>query len=82
MVMIDSGGRTKTRMKPKKTYTITEAAKKLGITRAAVHAAIKNRRLRAKWGKTMREIKTLLISEKDLNLFEVDLSQQARGKKR
>jgi hypothetical protein len=70
-------------MPTKKTqFTITEAAKKLGITRAAVHAAIQAGRLRAKWGKTTREIKALLISEKDLNIFEVDPNQKARGKKR
>ena len=41
-----------------KNYTITEAAEKLKITRAAVHLAIQKKKLRAKWA--------LLIDSKDL----------------
>jgi len=61
-------------------YTITEAAKKLGITRQAVHAGIKSGRLRAKWGKQTTNV--LLISEKDLERFSIDPEQKARGKRR
>jgi excisionase family DNA binding protein len=69
------------RTKNPKTYTITEAAKELGVSRAAVHAAIKKGRINARWGKRSQVIKTLLISEKELKAFEVDSAQQARGKK-
>jgi excisionase family DNA binding protein len=68
-------------MPTKKTFTITEAAKELRITRAAVHAAIKKGRLPAHWGETTRTVKALLIDEKDLKAFEVDPAQQTRGKK-
>ena len=63
-----------------KTYTITEAAKKLGISRQSVHEAIKTGRLPAKWGKQIIEV--LEISAKDLDAFHVDHEQKARGKKR
>jgi hypothetical protein len=65
----------------KKLFTITQAAKELRISRAAVHAAIKKGRLTAEWGKTTRVVKALLIPEEALKAFEVDLAQQARGKK-
>ena len=65
---------------PKKSFTITEAAKKLGVSRQAVHAGIKSGRLPAKWGKRITKI--LLISEKDLKAFSIDPEQKARGKKR
>ncbi|MBI4524396.1 MAG: helix-turn-helix domain-containing protein [Deltaproteobacteria bacterium] len=42
-------------------YTITEAAEKLGITRAAVHDAIKKKRLPAKRGKI--EITQIQVKE-------------------
>jgi excisionase family DNA binding protein len=70
-----------TKKTPKKSYTITQAAKKLGVTRAAVHKAIQDKRLNAKWGKTTRIMKALLIDEKDLKGFEVDLVQQSYRKK-
>ena len=35
---------------PKKTFTITEAAKKLGVKRQAIHEAIKKGRLEAERG--------------------------------
>ena len=69
---------------PKKTYTITEAAKKLQVTRAAIHKAIQDKRLKAKWGESARVVKqkALIISEEDLKAFQVDIEQQSRGKKR
>jgi excisionase family DNA binding protein len=66
-----------------KTYTISEAAKKLGVTRAALHEAIKKGRLDAKWGETVQVIrkKSLLVSAADLKNYRVDVSHQDRGKK-
>jgi excisionase family DNA binding protein len=48
-------------MKPphwKRHYSITEAAKELGITRAAVHRAIKQGRLEAERGEIIRFVTT------------------------
>ncbi len=67
----------------KKQYTITEAAKELGVTRAAVHRAIKQGRLEADWAETtqiMRK-KAWLIDTSNLAQYRVDLSRQERGKK-
>ena len=68
-------------MTSKKTFTITEAAKKLGITRAAVHDAIKKGRLEAEWGKSVQIVRALVISAENLNAYRVDASRQDRGKK-
>ena len=67
----------------KKTYTITEAANKLGITRAAVHEAIRKGRLKADWGETVQIIrkKALLINAADLKSYHVDSARQFSGKK-
>jgi predicted DNA-binding protein (UPF0251 family) len=64
-----------------KQYTITEAANRLGITRAAVHDAIRKKRIRATWGDVEVTIRALLISGDDLKKYRVDLSRQERGKK-
>ena len=52
-------------------YTITEAAKKLGITRAAVHRAIKQGSLEAERGEIIKVVRTKTegwkISERSLN---------------
>jgi excisionase family DNA binding protein len=67
-------------MPTKKTqFTITEAAKKLGITRAAVYEAIQTGRLKAKWGEMT--VRVRLISADNLKEYKVDSSRQARGKK-
>lgn len=73
----------RTKKASKNTYTITEAAKKLGITRAAVHRAVRKKRLDAEWGEIVREVrsKALLITAGSLNSYRVDESRQARGKK-
>jgi predicted DNA-binding protein YlxM (UPF0122 family) len=63
----------KQRLLMPKNYTITEAAEKLKITRAAVHLAIQKKKLRAKW--------VLLIDSKDLEAYQVDLGRQRSGKK-
>ena len=69
-------------MRTKKTsYTITEAAKKLGVSRAAVHKAIQENRLEADWGQTIQVVRTLVISAKSLKAYKVDSSRQERGKK-
>jgi hypothetical protein len=67
-------------MKRKK-YTITEAAKKLRVSRAAVHLAIKKGKLDATWGKTTQVVEALLIDSKDLEAYRVDLTRQRSGKK-
>lgn len=71
-------------MKPsrsKRYYTITEAAKKLKITRAAVHEAIKNHKLTATWGEFVQVAEGWRISPDSLRDYEVSLSHQERGKK-
>ncbi len=68
-------------MPPKRYYTITEAAKKLHITRAAVHDAIKQHRLKATWGKFIQVTEGWQIPAGSLRDYEVSLSHQERGKK-
>ena len=74
-------------MAAKKTYTITEAAKKLGVTRQAVHDAIKKGLLDAEKGSFVQvvEIKRVTrgwsISEKSLEAYRVSGSHKQRGKK-
>ena len=74
-----------TKKTPQKTYTVNEAAKKLGVTRAAIHQAIKEGRLDFEWGETVHVIeirkRARLISAKALENYTVDSSHQARGKK-
>jgi len=70
--------------KKKTAYTVSEAAKKLKVTRAAIHDAIKQGRLKAKWGLAIRVVKqrALLIPEQSLKQFTVDRSQQQRARKK
>ena len=63
----------------KGTYTIAEAAKKLGVTTKAVYAAIKDGRLKASQEEIT--VSALVISAADLKKYRVDSSRQARGKK-
>jgi hypothetical protein len=71
----------------KKLYSIAEAAAKLGMTRAGVHAAIRQKRLKAKHGtfEVERIVKTKMqgwvIDEADLRAFEVSEQHQDAGKK-
>ena len=69
--------------KKKAQFTITEAANELGITRAAVHEAIRKGRLESKWGERVRTVKdkVLLISGKSLKGYRVDQARQSSGKK-
>lgn len=62
----------------KRIYTILEAAKVLGISRAGVHKAIKTGRLNAR-SKTIR-LKAWLINATDLRSYQVSISHQERGK--
>jgi hypothetical protein len=74
-----------TKKTPQKTYTITAAAKKLGITRQAVHKAIRRGLLDAERATitetVIRETKGWVVSDKALKDYEVSLSHQERGKK-
>jgi excisionase family DNA binding protein len=63
----------------KKIYTIAEAAKKLGISKAAVYDAISDHRLKATEGTI--KVSALLISAADLEKYSVSASHQSRGKK-
>jgi excisionase family DNA binding protein len=69
----------KTGVKKPKSYTITEAAKKLGISRQAVHLAISNRQLKANKTKVVQTI--WLIPESALQDYRVSASHKWRGKK-
>jgi predicted DNA-binding protein YlxM (UPF0122 family) len=68
-------------MAPKKIYTITEAADELGISRQAVHQAIKKKLLNARWEKVPVPQKVLVISAESLKEYEVSLRHQTAGKK-
>jgi predicted transcriptional regulator len=69
------------------TCTITQAAEKLGITRQAVHEAIKKRLLEAERGKIVqtRVVKSTVvgwkITEKSLEEYRVSGVHQSTGKK-
>jgi excisionase family DNA binding protein len=69
----------------KRYYTITEAAKELGITRAAVHRAIKQGRLEAERGEIIKIVRAKVtgwkISQLSLNTYRVSLLHQWVGKK-
>jgi predicted DNA-binding transcriptional regulator AlpA len=70
-----------------KKFTITQAAKKLGISRAAIYRAIKEKRLAAKQGVfiTSRVVKTRQrgwqISEKALTNYKISDFHVYAGKK-
>jgi hypothetical protein len=67
--------------KRKPYYTITEAASALGITRAAVHEAIRTQRVAAEWGEIVQVTQGWRIPVKSLHAYQVSLSHQERGKK-
>ena len=64
-------------------YSITEAARGLGITRAAVHRAIKQGRLEAVRGEIVRLVRTKAwrIVRESLDNYRVSLLHQEVGKK-
>jgi DNA-directed RNA polymerase specialized sigma54-like protein len=74
-------------MKTEKYYSIAEAAVKLGMTRAGVHAAIRQKRLKAKRGtfEVERVVKTKVkgwvIDEAELNSYQLSPHHQEAGKK-
>ena len=74
-------------MKKPKAYTITEAAKKLGVSRQAVHEAIHKKQLKAKRGKIVqtRIVKTTVvgwtIDPESLEDYRVSALHQTAGKK-
>ena len=67
------------------THTITEAAKKLGISRQAVHKAIRRGLLEAERATITETIvgesQGWVVTDKALKDYEVSLSHQERGKK-
>ena len=68
-------------MAKNKPYTISQASKYLGISRAAVHLAIKKGKLKATWGETTQVVEVRLIDPKSLETYRVDLTRQRSGKK-
>ena len=70
-----------TRPPQKRHFTITEAAKELRVTRAAVHGAIKRGKLKATWGEFVQVAEGWRITPESLHDYEVSLSHQERGKK-
>ena len=65
--------------KSKNTYTITEAARILGVSRSGVFEAIKSVRLKAKPRKVTRIL--WQIDAGSVRRYKVSLSHQARGQK-
>jgi len=68
-------------MKAKRYYTITKAARKLKISRAAVHRAIKQNRLEADWGPVSPPLEGWRIAEKAVRYYRVSSFHQSIGKK-
>jgi hypothetical protein len=66
-------------MPAKKTFTIAEAAKKLGISRQAIHEAIKTDKLKAKRGRVVKIV--WLVSVSAIKNYQVSLSHQQRAKR-
>jgi hypothetical protein len=64
---------------PKKFYTVSEAARYLRVSRAAVQLAIKKKRLPAEWGK--QTVDVLLIPSKELRAYRVNPQKRQAGKK-
>jgi excisionase family DNA binding protein len=65
----------------KKYFTITEASKKLGISRQAVHEAIRRGQLKATKGKVVQTVSVWLVPSSALKAYRVSLSHKRRGKK-
>jgi excisionase family DNA binding protein len=66
-------------MQSKRSFTLMEAAQRLGISRAAVHKAIRTGRLRARY--RLVKLRAWLIDESDLRAYRVSPSHQEAGKK-
>jgi hypothetical protein len=65
--------------KKKTHYTVSEAARKLKISRAAIFLAIRKGRLDAEDGQILQTVK--LIPAAALNAYRVSSSHKRRGKK-
>jgi predicted DNA-binding protein YlxM (UPF0122 family) len=63
----------------KKSFTITEAAKKLGISRQAIHDAIRKGQLKAKRGQIFQTV--WLVSADAIQSYEVSVRHRTAGKK-
>lgn len=63
-------------MKEKKSYTVSQAAEHLGISRSAVHKAIKTGRLKAK--SAVLKLRSWAIDSVNLESFQVSESHQER----
>jgi hypothetical protein len=72
-----------TKKTPPKSFTVNEAAKKLGVTRAAIHEALKNDKLEWTWGTITQVIerRVKLVNADSLAKYRVNSDQQGRGKK-
>ncbi|MBI1823613.1 MAG: helix-turn-helix domain-containing protein [Nitrospirae bacterium] len=66
-------------MPRKKTYTLQEAGRKLGISRSAVYEAIRSGRLKAHY--TVIRLRSWAIDALDLRAYEVSAPHQSAGKK-
>ena len=66
-------------MSKRKSYTIAQAAKKLGVSRQAVHDAIRTGRLKHEELEVVTKVK--LIPAAALAEYHVSLSHKSRGKK-
>ncbi|MFQ5903650.1 MAG: helix-turn-helix domain-containing protein [Candidatus Binatia bacterium] len=66
----------------KGSFTITQAARKLGISRQAVHEAIRKGQLKAKRGQIQVVQTVWLIPAAALRAYKVSLSHKQRGKKK
>jgi predicted DNA-binding protein (UPF0251 family) len=66
-------------MSRKSYYTITEAAKRLGLSRSTVYEAIKTGRLKASVKKVVQEI--WAIDPKSVESYIISASHQERGRK-
>lgn len=65
--------------KKKTAYTITEAAKKLKISRQGVHKAINKGLLKARMGEVVQKV--WLIPADSIDAYQVSVSHKERGKK-
>jgi excisionase family DNA binding protein len=66
-------------MTAKKSFTLMQAAQRLGISRAAVHKAIQSGRLRARY--KVIKLRQWMIESADLSAYRVSFLHQQAGKK-
>ena len=68
------------KQKSQRWLTVSEAAKRLGMTRPGIYKAIKEGRLAARLDTTVREV--LHLDPKSIAHFKVSASHQERGHRR